>query len=237
MKIAIMQPYLFPYLGYYQLMRAVDHFVILDDGTYIKGGWINRNQILVQGRAGMFSVPLDGGGSHVKICDVQVDGKSYPHWRTKFFKTLTFNYRRAPYFGDIEPLVAEVIPAQGTAGLPIRQMAAHSLLAVMRYLGLSFSHSLSSEYAKPDGVKGTDRVLFLCQALGATEYYNPPGGRQLYDRDAFRTRGVELKFLTPHKVPYAQRGADFVPWLSMLDILMFNSPEAVRTMLFAYDLS
>src|SRR6266581_942498 len=209
MKIAIMQPYLFPYLGYYELIAAVDHLVVLDDVTYIKQGWINRNRILVEGRAAMFSVPLDGAGSHVRICDVLVNEKSYPRWRTKFFKMLTFNYRKAPFFTGVEPLVAEVIPAPGTARLSIRDMAVRSLGAVMRYLGLRFSYSLSSEYPKPDGVKGADRVLFLCRALGAKAYYNPSGGTQLYDKHAFNSQGVTLKFLAPHKTPYAQGGADF----------------------------
>jgi hypothetical protein len=107
----------------------------------------------------------------------------------------------------------------------------------MRYLGLPFVHSLSSNYAKPEDAKGVDRVLFLCQALGATAYYNPPGGTQLYDRHAFRAQGIELKFLTPHELAYPQGGADFVPRLSILDVLMFNSPQAVRAMLTAYVLS
>ena len=232
-----MQPYVFPYLGYYQLIRAVDHFVVLDDVTYIKQGWINRNQILVEGRAAMFSVPLEGASSHAMIRDVLVNGKSYSHWRTKFLKTLAFNYRKAPFFAEIGPIVEDVIAAPGTERVSIRDIAVHSLDAVMRYLRVPFPYSLSSDYAKPDDVRGADRVLLLCRARGADTYCNLPGGAKLYDRDAFRSQGITLEFLTPHDVVYPQNRANFVPGLSMLDVLMFNSREAVRTMLGAYALT
>ena len=132
------------------------------------------------------------------------------------------------------PLVEEVFPERPVL---IRDVAAQSLQLVMDYLGQPFPHSLSSDYAKPDAVRGAERVVFLCRQLRATAYYNAPGGTELYDRDAFMREGVELRFVVPRKVEYPQFRSPFVPWLSMLDVLMFNGREAVRTMLREYDLA
>ena len=235
MKLAIMQPYLFPYLGYYQLISAVDHFVVLDDVTFIKQGWINRNRILSDGGAFTFTVPLRGAGSHVRIDEIAVSAREYPRWRERFLRTLRQNYRKAPHFDAVMSLIDAVFCPPG-ARILIRDLATESLRVVMRYLGLPFRHSFSSMYAKPDDVRGADRVMFLCHALGASAYYNAPGGRDLYDRRRFAREGIELRFVVPRRIEYPQGRGAHVANLSMLDVLMFNNRAAVRSMLGEYDL-
>ena len=230
MIAAVMQPYLFPYVGYYQLVDVVDHFVFLDDVTFIKQGWINRNQILANGEAVMFTVPLDHAGSHVKINDLQIH-ESYPRWREKFLKTLAFNYRHAPFWQPVSQLVEEVMPPSAGS---MCEMAVASIERVMRYLGRPFKGSMASSYALPPELKGAAKVQRLCQLLGADAYYNLPGGRDLYATSDFQSMGMQLGFLEPRFVPYAQGTRDFHPGLSVLDLLMFTTPEQAAELLTAF---
>jgi hypothetical protein len=234
MKLAVMQPYLFPYIGYYQLLHAVDRFVAYDDVNFIKQGWINRNRILVNGDASFITVPVRDRSSFRLIRDVEIDGADAP-WRSKLLKTIANTYRRAPHFRDVFPLVERVFTTPATH---IAAMALDSLTAVMSYLGMSVPIERSSvAYAHVEG-KGQDRVIAICRQAGATEYVNPSGaGIELYSTDAFAAAGVQLHFLQPELAEYRQFGAPFVPGLSMIDVLMFNPPPAVCRLLERYQLT
>lgn len=227
-----MQPYLFPYIGYFQLIKAVEHFVVLDDVTFIKRGWINRNRVLAEGEPLIFTVPVSGASSRVEIQRIEVSSPQYGRWRAKFLRTLDHNYHAAPHYDETLPLVEEALPPE--APHLIRDAAVESLRVVMRYLEVPFSHTYASDHGRPPGVTGSDRVLHLCRALGATCYYNAPGGKALYDHSRFAEAGIELRFVVPREITYTQSGSEFVPWLSIIDVLMWNRPDAVRAMLDDY---
>lgn len=107
-----MQPYLFPYLGYFQLIQAVDKFILLDDVNFIKRGWVNRNRILVNGKDHLFSLPLQRASQFKKINDLKL--ADYPGWRNRFFKTLTHAYRQASQYEPVMKMLHQALPQ--TAG-------------------------------------------------------------------------------------------------------------------------
>lgn len=233
MKLAIMQPYLFPYLGYFQLIAAADKFVIYDDVAFIKQGWVNRNHVLMHGRSLLFSVPLQGASSNQLICETAVSPVEYPRWKDKFLKTLALAYAKAPHYEPTRQLLATVIDA---APGNIGELARRSIIAVCERLQLPTRiQPTSGSYANAQ-LHAQDRVLDICAREGATLYINAPGGRELYAPEAFAAQGMELRFLRSRLPAYPQFQHPFVPALSILDVLMFNSADAVRAMLTAYDL-
>jgi len=226
MILGIMQPYFFPYLGYYHLARAVDHFVFLDDVTYIKGGHINRNTILRDGQPHRFTLPVAGVSSYRAINQHFFTGDFH-----KFLATLRQAYARAPHFGAAYELVERVTL---DPDLNVARKCALSITEVFRYLGLELHTSVASEHGVA-GVHGQDRIVKFCHHLGAATYYNAVGGRDLYSQERFEREGLSLYFIESEFPPYAQCGrGEFVPRLSMIDILMQCAPEHIRSMLSRY---
>jgi hypothetical protein len=226
-----MQPYFFPYLGYFQLAAASSVFVFLDDVTFIKGGWINRNRFLVQGQAHTFSVPLRGASSHRLIGDVTIAEDT--DWRTRFLRLLEQSYARAPFRTDTLALVRSVLSSTHAS---IGSLAAASVKAVCAHVGVQPAWLSSREAHPAAGRKGSGRVLELCRALDANRYVNAPGGKALYSAAEFSAQGIELRFLSPPSIRYNQFGQDFVAGLSIIDVMMFNSVTQVRALMEAYSL-
>jgi WbqC-like protein family len=231
-KLAIMQPYLFPYIGYFQLMHAVDRFVIADDHTFIKQGWINRNRLLINGEPAFFTVPLKRYPSTALIRDVEID--TAQPWRRAMLKTIANYYRRAPSFDEVYPIVERVLGGPFTR---IADMARDSLREVCGHLGIGVSIVESAAVYGNARLKGQDRVIDTCLAEGASDYVNTPGGRELYSRDAFRSRGITLHFIEPAAIAYPQFSQPFVPSLSIIDLLMFNTRAGARELLRQYTLA
>ncbi|WP_312467895.1 WbqC family protein [Stutzerimonas nitrititolerans] len=226
MKLAVMQPYFMPYLGYFQLARSCDHFVFLDDVAFIKQGFINRNRILLDGQPFTFSLPVSNISSFRRINE---------HWFTGQFDTLFGQlrqaYRRAPFFAPVSALI-ETLCSDGE--LNVARKAAASVLSVFDYLGLPLAHSFASRFPAGEA-RNQRRVLDLCARFEADRYHNSPGGRALYDASAFQAEGVQLCFVEGRFQTYAQvGGGGFVPGLSIIDVLMHNPPERVRQMLDDY---
>ena len=228
-----MQPYLFPYLGYFQLAHAVDRFVFADDFTFIKGGWINRNRVLVNNEPAFFTVPLKQTPSTTLIKDVLIDDAGESAWRRPVLKTIENFYRRAPHFAAVLPIVQDVL---SLATPRIADMARASVLRVGEYLGIETSFVPSSEEYGNAHLKGQDRVIDICQRERSTHYVNAIGGRELYDRDAFAQRGIALSFIATDPVEYRQFREPFTPSLSIIDVLMFNSRDETRALLDRYQL-
>lgn len=222
MKLAAMQPYFFPYLGYYQLAAGVDRFVFLDDAAFITRGFIHRNQLLLDGRVHRFTLPVAQASQNRSIAEHRFAGGP-----ARFLQQLRHGYARAAHF-DVVYRMVESAWAAGNGN--VARVCAASIQAVFDYLGLPLHSDDASTLAVPG--RGQDRIIALCHRLGARAYHNPPGGRELYAADAFRAASVQLHFLQPALPPYRQ-GHDlhFVPGLSMIDVLMHNRPEAVRQML------
>ncbi|MDT8406687.1 MAG: WbqC family protein [Methylococcales bacterium] len=228
MKLAIMQPYFFPYPGYFQLLHAVDTFVVYDDVNFIKGGWINRNFILAQQKKTRLTLQLLGASPNLPINHITVGNN-----RNKLLKTLQQNYARAPFFSNVIPLLEEILTSDETN---LALFLDFSLRRTCDYLNLHPRWYLSSDLHKDHALKGQDKVLAICQELGADEYINLPGGRSLYHRDSFDKMGVQLSFIDPQVIEYRQFRPPFLANLSIIDSLMFNHPEQCQHLLKQYNL-
>lgn len=232
MKLAIMQPYFFPYLGYFQLILASDRFIFYDDVNYIKGGWINRNRILLDGEARFFTVPLLGASSFVPINQIGLNDQN-PKWRRKMLDTVRMAYRRAAY-RDIGVGLLE--HALGSRCESIGDIARISVKTVLEYLGLVRDLVPSSQVYNNQHLKAQDRILDICRKENADVYVNAIGGGDLYQADKFALQGCDLKFLRSQLPEYSQGAEHFVPGLSILDIIMHSTREQVVDMLVQYEL-
>lgn len=233
LRLAIAQPYLFPYLGYFQLMRAVDRWVVYDDVQYIKSGWINRNQIRTSAGATMFTVPLAGASSSKRICDVEIEARSLLAWRDKFYKTLAQAYRLAPCYREV---LAGLESLFETAPPTIAALDLAALRWVRDQLGLSTEIVPTSAAYGNAELRSQERVLDICRREGAQTYVNAMGGAALYDTATFAEHGITLRFHRMQVVPYPQQYAPFVSHLSVLDVLMNLGPEERTRVLAAYEL-
>ena len=230
-RVAVMQPYLLPYLGYFQLMSAVDCFVLFDDVHYIQRGWINRNRILLRGEPYRFTLPLRGASQNKLICEIErVDD---PQWVQQFLRTLHQAYGRAPYYASVAPLIERVL---AHPALHLDEYLRQSLQVLQGHLGLRCELVVSSSCYGNAHLKGQARILDICRQESAKVYVNAIGGQSLYDAAAFAAGGMTLQFLHSLPVSYEQGAGVHVPWLSIVDVLMFNSPAEVRDLLASFEL-
>lgn len=233
MKLAIMQPYIFPYIGYFQLVSSVDRFVAYDDVTFIKQGWINRNKILLGGEEYIFTVPLKSASSFVTIGKTELNQKLYETWRGKFYKTLTQAYAKAPHYRTVYDLVSSVFDAHHDT---ISQLATSSIMHTCSYLGIKTEFVLTATGYENGHLKAEERVLDMCLREKAAAYHNPIGGKELYSKEHFEQHGLALHFIKTDHIAYKQFNNDFVPWLSIIDVMMFNTVEETRDLINAYHL-
>ncbi|HWB12527.1 MAG TPA: WbqC family protein [Pirellulales bacterium] len=226
MKLAVMQPYLFPYIGYFQLMSSVDRFVIYDDVTFIKQGWINRNRIRIGDQAAYLTVPVRAASSFDLICNVRISEAR--RWQTRLLRTISQAYARAPHF----PTVFDRVEALFRSGLEtIADLARRSVLLVRDYLAIPSTIVETSAIYQNRDLSKQQRVLDICRREGCRTYVNAPGGRALYSRDLFALHGIDLRFLKAGDIRYAQGDKPFLPDLSILDVLMWNPPDRVQDFL------
>ena len=230
-KVGIMQPYFMPYIGYWQLMNAVDTYVIYDDVNYIKRGWINRNRILIDGEPRYFNIPIQGVSQNKLIKDV--DCCLSDEIIEKRLRTIELAYRRAKYFEDIFPMIDRII---NCGDIAIVDLIEKSFLEITKYLDITTEIIRSSSLDKDNSLKGQNKILNICKVLGANEYYNAVGGQTLYDGREFLKRGVKLCFVKTKEIKYKQFDGKFQPNLSIIDILMFNSQNDVKKMLDEFEL-
>jgi len=223
MRVAIMQPYFWPYIGYFQLIAAVDLFIVYDNIKYTKKGWVNRNRMLQNGKDMMFSLPLKSGSDYLDVRDREL---ATDFNRDKFLNQICCAYRRAPSFEKIYPLIEQVIRYEEQN---LFKFIYHSIIQTCDYLGITTKIKVSSDIPIDHKLKNQDKVLALCEAVKATTYVNAIGGVTLYDKDRFQQQGIDLKFIKSKPYEYAQLGNAFVPWLSIIDVLAFNTVEQVRT--------
>jgi hypothetical protein len=228
--IAIMQPYFLPYIGYFQLMAATDKFVLLDDVNYINRGWINRNRLLLNGTPHTFTVPLRSASQNRLICDIELVGEQ--SWRKKLLRTIRQAYGKAPYYVQVSAMLESVI---NYPSIRLDEFLLNSLREIMRYLSLEVEIVSTTRIYNNANLKGQERILDICRQEGADIYINSIGGIDLYDRTRFSKQDLSLYFLRSRQISYAQGKADHIPWLSIMDVLMFNEPNAVRRLLTEID--
>lgn len=231
MKLAIMQPYFLPYIGYFQLIRSADVFIVYDNIKYTKKGWINRNRMLQNGQDVMFSLPLKKDADSL---DVRERSLAADFDRTKLLRQLAGAYQRAPHFAQTFPLIEHIVRYEASN---LFGFLHHSITRTCEHLGITTEIRISSTVPIDHSLASQDKVLALCQSVGARTYINTIGGMELYAKEAFSARGLDLQFIKSKPLEYPQFGDSFVPWLSIVDVLMFNSLDTVRDHIGAnYDL-
>lgn len=234
MKIGIMQPYFMPYIGYWQLINAVDKFVILDDVNYIMRGYINRNNILLNGKPYRFIIPIEKASQNKLIMETRLSFTLDK--KQDFLATVSNAYRKAPYFEDVMPLIEDVV---NNPQADLTAFIRYSMETVMQYLDLHTEILLSSGIEKDLKCKGEERIIEICKKLGADTYINPCGGRKLYYKDAFEKAHLQLFFLDTQNeyIVYKQAQQEFIGNLSIIDIMMFNNIEKIQGFLERYELN
>ncbi len=229
MKLAVMQPYFAPYLGYYALAHYVDRWVFFDTVQYIRHGWINRNRILKPREGWQYvTVPVRKQPRETAIRDIVIDDSS--EWRRRLFGQLTHYKKRARYYDDVVECLHAALDLEEPS---LARLNARVLATTFQYLGVEFRYEFFSEMDLSLGEihHPGDWALEISKALGASEYLNPPGGKEIFDAEAFARATIPLTFLRSPLPAYSQRRDDFIPGLSILDALMFNAPETIRSML------
>lgn len=230
MKIAIMQPYFFPYIGYFQLINAVDEFVVYDNIKFTKKGWINRNRILVSGKDSYISLPLKKDSDHLDVRDRYL-ADSWSFEKDKMLNRIIESYRKAPYFDSVYPIIEKSIlfEEHNLFGFIL-----NSLNLVREYLGIQTPLLVSSTIPVDHGLKAEKKVVAICKARKADMYLNPIGGVQLYSKVDFRNEGLDLCFLKTTNFIYKQSDNEFVPFLSIIDVMMFNSKDKIMEYLTSF---
>ena len=227
-----MQPYLFPYIGYFQLIKAVDIFVFYDDVNYIKQGWINRNRILLNDKDHYLTIPCIKPSQNKLINEILYDQKSTEF--NKILKTLEIAYKKAPYFKEIYPIICSIL---NRPFISISILAQQSIMSLCEYLGMkTIFKTSSSSYPETRGIDKADRLIEICLKSSSNIYINALGGQELYEKKYFENKNVELYFIKSQPIEYKQFKNNFVPWLSMIDVLMFNSIEETKLLLDKYEL-
>lgn len=232
MKIAIMQPYLFPYIGYFSLIKNTDHFVFFDTPQYIRKGWINRNRILgTNGKDIYFTVPVEKCPRETPIKEVKISHNE--DWQEKWMGQLTIYKKRAPYYSTIMQLVRDVLSCDTQY---ISEMAINSVIKTCQYLGIELNYDVYSKMNLPlFEVEAPDEwALGITREMKYDTYVNPPGGKTFFDANKYKKANIELEFLTQEIQKYNQRIREFVPGLSILDVMMFCTPEEIRSMMDSY---
>lgn len=229
MKIAIMQPYIFPYIGYFQLVQAVEMFVFYDDVNYIKGGWINRNRILINNQPSYVTIPLKGASPNKLICEIEfIDSKR------KFLTSIKIAYSKAPFFELVYPIIEEIFMIDS---LSISDLAIKSITKISEYLGINTKFEVSSKsYGETKKTERSERLISICNKNNIQNYINPLGGSELYNKDYFLSKGISLSFLKSHISKYKQYNEDFIEGLSIIDVMMFNDTKEILKMVEAYEL-
>jgi hypothetical protein len=222
MKLGIMQPYFMPYIGYFQLLACVDQFIIYDNIKYTKKGWINRNRMLLNDTDAMFSLPLKKDSDSLNVVEREL---ALEFDRSKLLNQFRGAYARAPQFGLTYPVLERIVQHDEAN---LFRYIHHSIVELCEHLGIKTEIRISSEIPINHELKAQDKVLTLCKAAGADTYINTIGGIELYDKNDFRAQGINLQFIKARPFDYVQFGAPFVPWLSIVDVLMFNPVEQVQ---------
>lgn len=235
MKLGIMQPYFFPYIGYWQLMNAVDQYVVYDDVNYKKGSWVNRNRVLMPNKPegwAYINLNLSHSSPYKKFNEISVLRDI--QYREKFFGIIKNSYRMAPYFDQVFSLLHRIMTQDEDN---LARFLKYSFDVINSYLGIKTKLIFSSDIVKDNELKKADKVIEICKILGANQYYSAMGGWDLYSKEEFAEHGIEFIFLKANDtIRYPQFDNEFVPSLSIIDVMMFNDVSTIQQMLLQYEL-
>ncbi len=232
MKLGIMQPYFMPYIGYWQRIHAVDRHIIYDDVNYIKNGWMNHNHILLNGEEHLFSMPLIGASPNKLINEVGVN--SNPVIQGKMLRTLEQAYKKCAYYTEAMECLEPILRSEETN---LARYLEFQIREVCKYMGISTEIVMSSDIEKDNSLRGRDKVVAICKSQGAEIYYNASTGDHLYNKADFASEGIELVFIKDKaSIQYTQRSKEFIPALSIIDVLMNCSKHELTQLLNDYEL-
>ncbi len=234
MKLAIMQPYFMPYIGYFSLINAVDEFFLFDTPQFIRHGWIERNRILNQNGEPIYvKIPIRKHSRDTSIKDIIVNNSE--NWKDKILAQLVSYKRKAPHYRNVISLMREIFEFNSDS---IVEINFHSLKLVCAYLEIATPIKIWSEMnMEIEKVKAPDEwALNICKAYYADTYYNPISGISFFDRTKYEQAGIKIKFLEPIPLTYNQRMNSFIPFLSIIDVMMFNTIEEIKKLLVKYTL-
>lgn len=230
MKLAIMQPYFFPYIGYFQLINAVDVFVLYDNIQYTKKGWINRNRILNNGSDMVISLPIKKDSDYLNICDrelseVFIENKNKKH---KMLNQIRGLYSGAPFFKQTFQLIEKIIWYDDKN---LFGFIYNSIMNTLEHLNITTKIKISSDIDINHNLKSQSKVIAICKNLKASTYINAIGGTGLYNKNIFLEENIDLKFIKSKLFEYKQFKDNFCPWLSIIDVMMFNSVDKINNCL------
>lgn len=227
-----MQPYFLPYIGYFQLMNAVDEFIVYDNIEFTKKGWISRNRILVNGCDAFISLPLKKDSDFLDIKE-RFLADTWESEKAKLLNKITESYRKAPFFKIAFDVISQCIKFEERN---LFNFIFNSLYLLNLYLEINTTLVISSSVSIDHSLKATKKVIALCKAKNADYYINPIGGVELYNREEFKTENIDLNFLKSDNIIYPQFNNDFIPGLSIVDVMMFNPKEKIKEYLNSYSL-
>lgn len=230
-KVAIMQPYFLPYIGYFQLIDAVDEFVVYDNIQFSKKGWFHRNRFLQNGKDDYFTLPLKKDSDYLDV-NQRFLSESWPVEKEKILRKIKENYRKAPFFESAFARIEEIFYFENDN---LFDFTLNSLKSICGLLDIKTPIVVSSTLNIDHALKAQSKVMALCKAAEGTHYINPIGGLELYSRQDFENEKLDLSFIKSRPIAYPQFSNTFVPWLSILDLMMFNSTDQIKTWLRDFD--
>lgn len=234
LDISIMQPYLFPYICYFQMINCSDVFVVADDLQFIKGGWINRNCILMDNAAMLITLALVKGSSRAMINERCFVDESHCSGKNMMLNKICNAYRKAPYFNECYELIEKIL---NYGNNNVAEFVYNSLKKVCAYLNITTILLRESKFDSPPGLDAQDKIIYICKELKAKRYINAIGGIELYSAKKFEENGLKLKFIQCREtLEYKQFKKPFVPGLSIIDVMMFNSVDEIQKLLTEFDL-
>jgi len=232
MKLAIMQPYFMPYIGYFQLINSLEKFVIYDNIQYTKKGWINRNRILSNGKDKLITIPIKKDSDYLNVVERELS-ESWGKDKIKMSNVIRSSYFKAPYYQETSELISKCL---NNSEVNLFRFIYESIILINDYLEIKTPIVISSTIEADHTLKSQDKVLSICKKQNADVYINSIGGVELYDKEVFKQNNIELNFIKSNPLQYKQFDNEFVPWLSIIDIMMFNSKEQIKKYLNNYTL-
>ena len=233
MILGAMQPYFLPYIGYWQLINSVDKFIVYDQVQFMKPGWINRNRILIDKKAFFFTIPLKSDSYSLNISERLISNQYFDKDVDKLLQSIRLAYGKAPYFNEAMPVIEKCFLHEEKN---LSKFIFNSIQIISEYLGINSEIIFSPHLEIDPSLKGQERVIDICKKFSATLYINSIGGLELYDSRSFESNGIKLKFLKSKTNEYKQFSNEFVPNLSIVDVMMFNSKDEIKKMLDMYEL-
>ncbi len=227
-----MQPYFFPYIGHFQLIHATDRYIFFDTPQYERRGWMNRNRIINLNEGSTYiTVPVIKAPQQTALTDIVINNDS--DWKGKILLQLEIYKKRAPHYDKVVDFVRSVLDKADTS---LVDLNVASIVDSCQYIGLDINWDIFSkmDLNVPDDCAPDEWALEITKALQADEYINAPGGASFFDRTKYEAAGIKLQFIQPEITPYVQRIGRFEPGLSIIDVMMYNSPEEIREMLTHY---